>query len=450
MNINLPQDFKDDMKKLLGKNADKLFAEYDKAPYKGIRVNTLKCKREKIEKFFGENIKSTPFSKEGYYLASDYSGIGSVPLHHAGAFYVQEPSAMSAATLLGAQENDRVLDLCAAPGGKSTQIAAALNGTGLLWSNEIIKSRANTLLSNIERCGVRNAVVSSETPQRLCDKLGGFFDKILVDAPCSGEGMFRKDSAAVNEWSRENVMLCKARQLEILDCAVKALRQGGELVYSTCTFSHEENEEVTEEFLLKHPDFSIVESDVSFGRKTSCGGIRIFPMDGGEGHYAVKFRRLSENPLSASEYDYLPQKNKNAVNDYKSLIEGLEAEILNYKPEFNYSVFGDKILILPDGLPDIKGLNILRAGVAFADIKKNRIEPHHSLFMSLESAFVNNYIDLSSAGEAIKAFLHGEETEISKALSGYVLVAVDGVSTGFGKASNGRLKNKYPKGLRIM
>ena len=141
---------------------------------------------------------------------------------------------------------------------------------------------------------------------------------------------------------------------------------------------------------------------------------------------------------------------KNAVNDYKSLIEGLEAEILNYKPEFNYSVFGDKILILPDGLPDIKGLNILRAGVAFADIKKNRIEPHHSLFMSLESAFVNNYIDLSSAGEAIKAFLHGEETEISKALSGYVLVAVDGVSTGFGKASNGRLKNKYPKGLRIM
>lgn len=449
MDIYLPQDFKSDMEKLLGDEACLLFDEYKKPPYKGLRVNTLKCSGEKLEGLMPTKISKNPFSEFGYYLESEFQGIGNSPLHHAGAFYVQEPSAMSAVTLLGVKEDDRVLDLCAAPGGKSTQIAAMLNNTGLLWSNEIIKSRANILLSNIERCGVKNAVVSSESPKRLCNALAGFFDKVLVDAPCSGEGMFRKDEGAINEWSRDNVLLCKARQLEILDCAAKAVKQGGELVYSTCTFSHEENEEVTSEFLQNHPEFIAVESNESFGRKTDNFGIRIFPMDGGEGHYAVKFRRVYENEFSTPEYDYSIEKSKEYKAVEKQITE-LKNSIIKAPSDGIIALRNDKILILPKEMPSFKGLNILRAGVVFAEIRKNRLEPHHSLFMSLKPEKVKNAVSFSLDSDEIKGFLHGEELPVDDELSGYCLVAVEGISAGFGKAVNGRLKNKYPKGLRLV
>lgn len=447
MKITLPQDYKLDMEKLLGVEAEKFFNEYEKLPYKGIRVNSLKCTQEKLEKAFSDAIKKNPFSEYGYYLDSEYSGIGNHPLHHAGAFYVQEPSAMSAVTLLDVKEGDKVLDLCAAPGGKSTQIAAALRGTGILWSNEIIKSRANILLSNIERCGVKNAVVSSESPQKLCDRLAGFFDKVLVDAPCSGEGMFRKDNNAISEWSRNNVLLCKQRQLDILDCAAKAVKQGGELVYSTCTFSIEEDEEVTAEFLESHPEFKTVQQDEKFGRKTDNNGIKIFPMDGGEGHYAVKFRRIGANDLSTPMYDYSKEENRDK-RLMQQQISDLCKSIFKSSPYDSFAVRKDKILLLPDEMPDISGLNILRAGILFAEIKKNRLEPHHSLFMSLKPDDVKSLVELSVDSKEIKAFLHGEEIDVDENLSGFCLVSVDGVSVGFGKASNGRLKNKYPKGLR--
>lgn len=447
MNISLPQDFKSDMINLLGDDAQVLFDEYKKPPYKGLRVNTLKCSAEKLEAIFAGKIQKNPFAESGYYLDNAVQGIGTTPLHHAGAFYVQEPSAMSAVTLLDVKENDKVLDLCAAPGGKSTQIAAALNGTGLLWSNEIIKSRANILLSNIERCGVKNAVVSSETPKRLCDALAGYFDKVLVDAPCSGEGMFRKDNDAINEWSRSNVMLCKARQLEILDCAAKALKQGGELVYSTCTFSYEENEEVTAEFLQGHPDFITVESDESFGRKTDNNGVRIFPMDGGEGHYAVKLKRIGDNPYHTPDFDF----SRLNTREYKAVekdILALYESIIKQPQSCRFMLQRDNILILPNTLPSFGGLNILRAGVLFAQIKKNRLEPHHSFFMSLSPDEVRQCADYPNDSGEIKAFLHGEEIDADDSLKGYCLVSVEGVSTGFAKAANGRLKNKYPKGLR--
>lgn len=448
MEIYLPQDFKADMIKLLGDESNLLFDEYKKPPYKGLRVNALKCSCEKLESLLPTIIKKNPFSEFGYYLDTDYQGIGNSPLHHAGAFYVQEPSAMSAVTLLDVKEGDRVLDLCAAPGGKSTQIASMLNNTGLLWSNEIIKSRANILLSNIERCGVQNAVVSNESPKRLCDALAGFFDKVLVDAPCSGEGMFRKDEGAIKEWSRENVILCKARQLEILDCAAKAVKQGGELVYSTCTFSYEENEEVVSEFLQAHSEFVSVDSNESFGRRTENGGIRIFPMDGGEGHFAVKLKRVSENEFSTTEYDYSSENNKEykaVEKQIKNLIDSILKEPINK----TISVRKDKILLLPNGMPRFQGLNILRAGVILAEVRKNRLEPHHSLFMSLKPEEVKNAVSFSLDSDEIKAFLHGEELSVDDSLSGYCLVAVEGVSVGFGKAVNGRLKNKYPKGIRI-
>lgn len=447
MNISLPEDFLSDMKKLLGSDFELFLNEYDKPPYRGLRLNTLKCAEQKLEAFLGEKILKNPFNKNGYYLDNAVQSIGALPLHHAGAFYVQEPSAMSAVTLLDVQEDDKVLDLCAAPGGKSTQIASALNGTGLLWSNEIIKSRANILLSNIERCGVKNAVVSSETPKRLCDVLAGYFDKVLVDAPCSGEGMFRKDNDAINEWSRDNVLLCKARQLEILDCAAKALKQGGEIVYSTCTFSYEENEEVTAEFLKSHTDFITVESDESFGRKTDNFGVRIFPMDGGEGHYAVKFKRVGENPYHTPEFDF----SKLNSREYKALqkdIFSLYESIVKQPQDCRFMIQKDNVLILPDILPDFSGLNILRAGVIFAQVKKNRLEPHHSFFMALHPDEARQCVDFSNESDEIKAYLHGEEIDADENLKGYCLVCVEGVSVGFAKAVNGRLKNKYPKGLR--
>ena len=447
MNISLPQDFKTDMINLLGGEYQSFLNEYEKPPYRGLRLNTLKCSAQKLEAVFGEEIRKNPFNKNGYYLDNSVSGIGTTPLHHAGAFYVQEPSAMSAVTLLDVKENDKVLDLCAAPGGKSTQIAATLNGTGLLWSNEIIKSRANILLSNIERCGVKNAVVSSETPKRLCDALAGYFDKVLVDAPCSGEGMFRKDNDAINEWSRDNVMLCKARQLEILDCAAKALKQGGELVYSTCTFSYEENEEVTAEFLQNHPDFITVESSESFGRKTQNNGVRIFPMDGGEGHYAVKLKRIGENPYHTPEFDY-SGLNTREYKKYENDILSLYKSLIKNPVACRFMLQKENALLLPDTMPDFSGLNILRAGVILAQIKKNRLEPHHSFFMTLHPDEVYQYVDFPSDSRDIKAYLHGEETDADESLKGYCLVCVDGVSAGFAKAVGGRLKNKYPKGLR--
>lgn len=446
MDVNLPQDFKLDMEKLLGSEAHALFNEYRKPPYKGLRVNTLKCSTKKLEGLMPGELKKNPFSPCGYYLSSDYQGIGNSPLHHAGAFYVQEPSAMSAVTLLGVNKNDKVLDLCAAPGGKSTQIAAALNGTGLLWSNEIIKSRANILLSNIERCGVKNAVVSNESPNRLCDALQGYFDKVLVDAPCSGEGMFRKNPGAISEWSRANVLNCKERQLQILDCAAKAIKQGGELVYSTCTFSHEENEEVIDEFLKTHPEFTAVESFKSFGRKTENGGVRIFPMDGGEGHYAVKLVRIGKNQCAVPEYNYFESQNE--VRQLKSKIQQMESDIYSAYNSDILLVNKDKILIPPKTMPRLKGLNILRAGVVFAEIKNNRLEPHHSLFMSMKMSEVKSCVSYPLKSSEISAFLRGEELPSPIERRGYCLVAVEGISVGFAKAANGRLKNKYPKGLR--
>ena len=290
----LPSCFIDEMKNLLSdEDFDKYIESFNENYYRGIRINTLKCTVEKACSLLPFEVTETPFCDTGFYIPHDVN-IGSMVLHHAGAFYSQEPSAMSAVTVLDVKKGDRVLDLCAAPGGKSTQIAAELDGTGLLWSNEIVKNRANILLSNIERMGIRNAVVSSCYPEVLCRNLPEFFDKILVDAPCSGEGMFRKDENAISEWSSEHSKACAERQLAILESASQALKEGGEMVYSTCTFSYIENENVIEQFLARHSDFELVDSGVSFGRPSMQKAVRIFPMDGGEGHFAAKLRKKGD------------------------------------------------------------------------------------------------------------------------------------------------------------
>ena len=287
--MELPAAFLQAMERLLGTEYPAFLQSYQQPPRRGLRRNPLKCGQPQLEAALPFALEPTAFSPLSYAFAAGEEGVGRLPAHHAGLFYVQEPSACSAVTVLDPQPGEKVLDLCAAPGGKSTQIAGLLAGEGLLWSNEIVKSRAQALLSNVERLGVPNAVVSSCHPQRLCQSLQGFFDKVLVDAPCSGEGMFRRDPAAVAQWSPESPAACAQRQRAILDSAALAVREGGVLVYSTCTFSREENEDNVRWFLSAHPEFALLPIEAGFGRP-GVGDLpvrRIYPMDGGEGHFVA-------------------------------------------------------------------------------------------------------------------------------------------------------------------
>ncbi len=434
------------MKSLLGEEYGQFLKYYEADNFRGLRVNTLKCSADKLRNAIGFPLEQTPFCPDGFYIPKEIEGLGNHPLHHCGAFYIQEPSATSAVEMLGVQKGDRVLDLCAAPGGKSTQIGAKLGGTGLLWSNEIVKSRANILLSNIERMGISNAVVSNAHPDILCSQLSGQFDRVLVDAPCSGEGMFRKNSEAQNEWSEAHVKSCAERQLNILNSAKHALKIGGVMVYSTCTFSQEENEGVITRFLEENPDFTLEDSGVTFGRPTLEYARRIFPMDGGEGHFAARLRKSGE------VYQNSFSENKSKADT--KILDFYDSIFVDRPFGDRIVVIKDKIIILPKNfdspIRNWKSLGVLRAGIILGEIVKNRIEPHHSAFMAAKPEQCVRSVNLDCDSADIKAYLHGEEITVPENLRGYIAVCVNSMTTGYGKASNGRLKNKYPKGLRTL
>ena len=439
----LPQAFLSRMQTMLGDEYSQFLAAYDQPHFRGVRINPLKCDRETIEAAMG-TLTPSPFSPLCFYTQTEK--VGSLPLHHAGAFYSQEPSASSAVTVLAPEPGEKVLDLCAAPGGKSTQIAACLMGEGLLWSNEIVKNRAQILLSNMERMGVKNAVVSSCHPETLCSRLAGFFDKVLVDAPCSGEGMFRRDEQAVEEWSPEHVKACADRQLAILHSAKQAVREGGVLVYSTCTFSPEENEGVIRRFLEEEPGFVLESPGVSFGRKAEAmDAVRIYPMDGGEGHFAARLRRISENPAMPASLKLPAEKGEGF-----QLVRELLQKIFRQPPKNPIMQAGNRLYLLPDRLPEISGLGVLRAGVEVGEIKGKRIEPAHGLFMAARQEDLQYSVSFPSNSAEIASFLRGEElgVELDAPNGSYVGVCVDQVTVGYGKYSSGRLKNHYPKGLR--
>ncbi len=442
--MTLPESFIKELNTVLGDDTEKYISLFSQPPYRGISVNRLKTTPDRLKSLLPLELTSCPFYKDGFYIPTETQGIGNSPLHHAGAFYVQEPSAMSAVTLLSPERGDRVLDLCAAPGGKSVQIASTLGGAGLLWSNEIVKSRAQILLSNFERAGIRNGVISSLHPDTLCTRLEGFFDKVLVDAPCSGEGMFRKDERALTEWSREHVRACAARQLSVLESGARALRRGGILVYSTCTFSYEENEGVINEFLKRNSDFEGVDISEPFGRKTelSCG-IRITPVEGGEGHFGARLRKKGDSDRRNSF-----ESRRKSTGEQARLSENLLEEIFKKRPDGELKMIGDKVYLLPEEMPDISDISIIRAGLLIGELKKNRIEPCHSLFTSFRPEMFNSVLDLSLDDERIAEYLSGSEID-AEGKSGYTAVAFCGITAGFGKCSGGRLKNKYPKGLRV-
>lgn len=450
-------EFFDKMRELLGAEFDDFVKAMDEPPYRALRVNTLKCDKDKAKALLPFLKEQTPFCTDGYYIDSDTKHIGTHPLHHAGAIYVQEPSAMSAVRMLAVEQGDKVLDLCAAPGSKTTQIASALKGTGLLWSNEIVASRANILLSNLERCGVKNAVVSLTSPDILCEQLCGYFDKVLVDAPCSGEGMFRKDENAKTEWSLEHTRACANRQLMILNSAKRALKAGGVLVYSTCTFNEYENEGVIERFLSENDEFELIDSGEKFGRNTLTYAKRIYPMDGGEGHFAAKMRKRyapsDEHSISKNT------KKKSAIKPVMVPAEKSAYDFVNeifHSGEYDdlYSL-SDKVYALSDEIKELLGYNIdfkkigvIKMGVEVLTKKGNRYEPLHNAFTACSIDNAKNVVNLDIDDQRLYKFLHGEEIVADNDTKGYTLVCVENIPLGFGKTSNGMLKNKYPKGLR--
>lgn len=441
--MELPRAYVERMKGLLGAEWPDYLACLEQPPVRGVRWNPLKCSLETLWVSVPYTLTQTPFSSLSF-AAAEEDKPGLLPAHHAGMFYVQEPSAASAVTALDPQPGDRVLDLCAAPGGKSTQIGSLLGRKGLLWSNEIVRSRTGALLSNLERLGIPNAVVSSCHPDTLCRGLQGYFDKVLVDAPCSGEGMFRRDPQAVAEWTPESPAACAQRQAAILDSAALAVKEGGVLVYSTCTFSPEENEETVAAFLARHPEFQQEAISTAFGRPALDGSParRIFPMDGGEGHFVARLRRVGENPCSVGAAMPRPLGKQTLA-----LARELWSDLFTGALPERLGEFAGKVLLLPEDLPDTAGLGVLRAGVELGLLKGNRLEPCHGAFMAARAEDCRRVAAFSAEDPAVLAFLRGEELDWDGD-KGYAAVTVNGVVTGFGKGAGGRMKNHYPKGLR--
>ncbi len=441
------------MKEQLGAEYD-AFLECSLAPHnRGVRINTLKLSADRAMSL-GLVLSPAPFSPFGYYVEDDDTRIGRSVWHHCGAIYSQEPSAMSAVTALAPCPCDTILDMCAAPGGKSTQIAQMLCGEGLLWSNEVVRSRAQILISNIERMGISNAVVSSLRPELFTRYASGYFDKVLVDAPCSGEGMFRRDARAIQEWSPEHSDACAVRQRAILDSAGQCVREGGVLVYSTCTFSPEENELTVVDFLTRHPEFSLDTIDAEFGRQglnlsntvDLTRTRRIYPMDGGEGHFVARMiKGMSEQPSDFSGAVGVMSGADSDVETAKLLNDCFTA-----LPSGRTERHGDCVYLLPKGYRRIDGLPPIRAGVLIGEVKKNRIEPMHPLFMCAKPSDCRRAIRLAHDDERLQRFLRGEELEAPECSGGYTAVCCEEVVTGFGKCSGGVLKNRYPKGLRLL
>ncbi len=441
------QEFFDRMNSI-GCDTDALREAYSQPPKRSIRINTLKLPLER-RFLLGIELEPLPFSPLGFLVADDDLRLGRSPWHHAGAYYVQEPSAMSAVTVLDPQPGEYILDMCAAPGGKSTQIAAQMRNKGLLWCNEYVRSRATVLLSNIERMGISCAAVSSLHPDRIAETMAGMFDRVLVDAPCSGEGMFRKDDYAIHEWSPEHVAACAQRQAAILDSTAECVREGGIMVYSTCTFSPEENELNIAAFLERHPDFSLEPINDGFGRfglnlsdkYDLTQTRRVYPMDGGEGHFVAKLRRAGERPQSHGEHNAAPPPAE---------VSALLDECFTSAPLGDVRTVGDYIYLLPPAYADFGSAPVIRAGLLLGTRKKNRIEPEHALFLAATAESCRNIIRLTPDSAELNAFLHGETIPVDDNIRGWCAVACGDIVTGFGKCSDGTLRNRYPKGLRLM
>jgi len=454
----LPEAFVSQMKRLLGEAGFFAYAKsLDQPVTRALRVNlllredgTLPCDIEGV-------CDAVPWAKGCFFVRGD-ARPGLSPLHEGGLFYLQEPSALSAVSALNPQPGERVLDLCAAPGGKSTQIAGLMQGKGLLVCNEPVASRAQILSRNVERMGVKNAVVTSAMPDQLAPRFPAFFDRILVDAPCSGEGMFRRQPEAKEEWSENSPRGCADRAMEILEQAAKMLAPGGRMVYSTCTFNDTENEGVLARFLEIHPEFALEAFELPGLPSGEKGYMHLYPHEiEGEGHFVsllVKSQDVSAADLTeeASERRARPAKGKGgaARGKPKAAPEMAVPDVLAEGISFDrlYAA-GESLWALPEGLDDaarLDGLRVLRTGLLLAHMEGKRAEPDHALAMALRPQEAARTAELTQ--EQALSYQAGEVLDLGDLPAGYTLLTHCGVSLGFGKQAGGRMKNHYPKGLR--
>ncbi|MCL2575294.1 MAG: RsmF rRNA methyltransferase first C-terminal domain-containing protein [Defluviitaleaceae bacterium] len=431
--MKFPSEFSQSMKDFFASSnygsVDDFFQALDGKREYGLRVNTLKVEIDFLRKFF-PNLEKIDWCDTGFYYDKQAtSPLGKNPLYNAGLYYIQEPSAMSAAAMLNVQKGDKVLDLCASPGGKSTQIAAKLDGTGFLLSNDANMGRIPQLVRNIEMAGITNSIITCETPERLATRFTGYFDKILVDAPCSGEGMFRKDPTARLAWDVSKPARLAVIQKGILREASKMLTSGGFIVYSTCTFNRIENEGIIDDFLQQNPDFKLIEIK------------RIFPhLQRGEGHFVAVLRRNQRYEIESQNHDDNPNYKHSDVSKNADFIAFSEKYGV-VLPNLPISQHKDRLYIAPQYCPDIAGLRVIRVGLSLGILKKNRFEPSYALAMALRKDNFAQAIDLPLEHSDIQRFLRNETFEID-AKDGYNLFCVEGFPLGFGKVLNGRLKNR--------
>lgn len=463
--MELAVTYMEKMKRLLKKDYEDYLASFDEEAIYGLRVNTLKVQSDEFEKIAPLLLQRIPWTEEGYYYHSDEQP-AKHPYYYAGLYYIQEPSAMMPVACMPIQKGDLVLDLCAAPGGKSTQIAAKLQGEGLLVSNDISASRSKAVVKNVEICGVKNAVVVSEDPAKLVEYFPYYFDHILVDAPCSGEGMFRKKPKMAKEWTVETNGYYAEIQKGLLEQADAMLKASGTLTYSTCTFAKEENEDVIQWFLERNNNYEIVKIhfDTAIGENIRNhytdhedlkNTLRLMPFKiKGEGHFVAVLRKKENSTGSThNKYKVETKKNRTAFSD---LINEKEIEsFFEFVKCFTHLNFDkkrlcrikDKLYYLPENMPYVKGLRVLRNGWLLGELKRGRFEPSQAFASGVHKNEVKNVVNLASNnGDTIK-YLKGESIRI-EANKGYNLVCVDGFALGWAKKNGPMLKNKYAVGWR--
>ncbi len=508
--MRLPEEFEEKMKGLLKEEFPDYIACYGKPRFYGLRVNTGKISAEEFEKICPFPIRPIPWIRNGYYYDGETTAPSKHPYYFAGLYYLQEPSAMTPASRLPVCPGDKVLDVCAAPGGKATELGAKLGREGVLVANDLSSSRAKGLLKNIEVFGIGNVLVLCEEPGKLCGYFPEYFDKILIDAPCSGEGMFRKDKKMVKAWEEHGPEFFSNIQKSIIFQAGRMLKPGGMLLYSTCTFDPRENEQIIAHLLDACPEFGVVamegyegfcegrpelaraedeklqHSESEFakaeGEKPQPAGtdhpgisdtVRIFPhrMDG-EGHYLALLKKGSAETSTAEAVDHretaaMPERTDSGrpgsertgvgrSREKDKLPGELEAFLQEVSAVFDrgrMDIRGERVYYMPKDLPDVRGIRFLRTGLLFGELKKNRFEPSQALAMYLKKEEYGKVIDLSAADERVFRYLKGETLEVSdlagKDGKGWYLVCVDSFPLGWGKLSKGTLKNKYLPGWRL-
>ena len=452
--IALPAAFVQRMQNLLDDDAPRFFEAMQAEPQRAFRINRTKIQPEQLDVALPFETQPISFDSCGRYFSFD--GIGNTPLHHAGAFYVQEPAAMAAAAAIDPKTDWKILDLCAAPGGKTARAASFLGENGVLIANEIIPSRMKILTSNVERLGFRNVITTCCTPQQICSQYLSVFDLVIADVPCSGEGMLRKSREAVEQWSQENVLMCAARAAEILDHAATAVAAGGYLLFSTCTFAVEENEQQVASFLQRHPDFSLVPVNEGVQAVTTPG----IQVDGCNADFSLTRRFYPHISRGEGQYVALLQRDDVAVapsvsgnREQPALLTAAEQKqvlaalgsLLPQELFVQMRRHKDTVILPPAALPLPNGA--FCCGVTVGTFQKNYLLPHHQLFSAYGSSMTRK-LDLSVGDARLNAYLRGE-TPACDLPDGWCAVLAEGAALGGAKAVGGQLKNHYPKGLRI-